>query len=101
MTLIASTESLQQTKELSVVLQNVPAAGKGKRGEEGIAEGPAWAAHMRPELTAVMRSLQQLSGAALGSPGMKPFRHLLGSFSPDALLALGKPHISLPGAQSW
>ncbi|KAK9918738.1 hypothetical protein WJX75_006451 [Coccomyxa subellipsoidea] len=63
-------------------------SGKSKRGKE-VAEGPAWAEQLRPELADVMRSLQQLSGAALASPGMKPFRHLLGSFSPDSLLALG------------
>lgn len=65
------------------------AGGKSKRGKE-VAEGPAWAEQLQPELADVMRSLQQLSGAALASPGMKPFRHLLGSFSPDSLLALGK-----------
>lgn len=52
-------------------------------------EVPEWAMQLRPELAAVMRSLQRLSGAALARPDMKPFRQLLGSFSPEALLAVG------------
>lgn len=57
--------------------------------DKNVAEVPEWVLQLRPELAAVMRSLQRLSGAALARPDMKPFRQLIGSFSPDALLALG------------
>lgn len=57
--------------------------------DKDVPEVPEWVTQLRPELAAVMRSIQRLSGAALARPDMKPFRQLLGSFSPDALLALG------------
>ncbi|BDA46695.1 hypothetical protein COCOBI_09-1480 [Coccomyxa sp. Obi] len=66
--------------------EELPSAGAS---DKDVAEVPDWVMQLRPELAAVMRSLQRLSGAALARPDMKPFRQLLGSFTPDALLALG------------
>ncbi|CAL8471311.1 g10853 [Coccomyxa elongata] len=69
-----------------VYVEEFPSAGAA---DKDAVEVPEWAMQLRPELAAVMRSLQRLSGAALARPDMKPFRQLLGSFSPEALLALG------------
>lgn len=51
---------------------------------------PEWVIHLRPEAVAVLHALRQLSGAALAQPQLDAFREQLpGSFSPEALLALG------------
>ncbi|CAL5228244.1 g11342 [Coccomyxa viridis] len=50
---------------------------------------PAWHDKLTPEMEGVLRAVRKVAGACLDAPEMSLFQPLLGSLSPDALLAVG------------
>lgn len=53
---------------------------------------PAWHDKLSPEMEGVLRAVRKVAGDCLDAPEMSLFQPLLGSLSPDALLAVGKHH---------
>ena len=52
---------------------------------------PAWHDKITPEMEGVLRAVSKVTGDCLDAPEMSLFQPLLGSLSPDALLAVGRP----------
>ena len=72
-------------------------AGKGGKGKDAAKQPPAaWAEELTPDQAALLRALWRVSGAALARPEMKLFQPLIGTLTPDALLALGEKTLKKP-----
>ena len=55
-----------------------------------------WHDKLTPEMESVLRAVRKVAGDCLDAPEMALFQPLLGSLSPDALLAVGTQH-AIPG----
>lgn len=76
-----------RTRRAHVSQTVLTSAGGGGKAEPA----PGWIDHLTPEAAAMLHALRRLSGAILAQPQLEQHQQeLAGSFSPEALLALGE-----------